>query len=289
MNNLEYNSLDKSEYPFKSNYYQSKYGKVHYIDEGKGEVLLFLHGTPTWSFLYRYYIKELSTNYRCIAIDHLGFGLSDKNKDFEGTPQAHNKILEEFITNLNLKNINLIVHDFGGVIGLPYAINHPENINKLVIFNTWLWETKSNKDVVKVGKILNSAIGKFMYLNLNFSPKVLFKKAFYDKNKLSKSIHKQYILPFPNKNSRYGLLKIGQSLLDSSDWYQANWNKIDKIRDKNTLFLWGVKDEFIKVDFLNKWESTFTNKKVVRYDAGHFVQEEFPKETISEIKKFLEE
>ena len=285
--NIENNFIDKQEYPFNSNYYKTENGNIHYIDEGKGEVLLFIHGTPVWSFLYRNYIKELSKSYRCIALDHLGFGLSDKNKDFEGTPQAHNKNLELFINHLKLDKFTLIVHDFGGLIGLPYAIDNPDKINKLVIFNTWLWETKNNKDVIKVNNILNSKIGKFLYLNMNFSPKYLIKKAFFNKSKLSKSIHKQYINPFPNKDSRYGLLKIGKSIFGSSDWYETYWQQIQKIKDKPKLFLWGEKDEFIKLEFLKKWESTFTNKKVISYNAGHFLQEEFPQETLNEIKSFL--
>lgn len=279
--------LDKIEYPFQSKFYNSKYGKIHYIDEGNGSILLFVHGTPTWSFLYRNYIKELSKNYRCIALDNLGFGLSDKPIDFKGTPELHSEILTKFIDELNLKDINIIVHDFGGTIGLPYAINNSNNINKIIIFNTWLWETKYNKEIQKIDKILNSAIGKFLYLNLNFSPKVLLKKAFFDKSKLSNNLHKQYMLPFPNKTSRYGLLNIGKSLMGSSDWFKSNWERIDSISQKDTLFLWGIKDEFIKEEFLKKWLSKFTNSKVKKFQAGHFVQEECFEESLSEIKEFL--
>jgi haloalkane dehalogenase len=283
------NWLDKSEYPFQSKWFTSEYGKVHYIDEGTGEIILFVHGTPTWSFLYRNIIKELSKSYRCIAIDNLGFGLSEKPINFEGTPQAHNQILDKLISQLHLKNINLVVHDFGGTIGIPYAINNPENINKIIFFNTWLWETKNSKDVQKVDKILNSPIGKFLYLYLNFSPKILFKKAFYDKSKLSKNIHKQYISPFPNKNSRLGLLKIGKSLLGSSDWYESYWSKIEIIVNKKTLFLWSEKDEFIKPEFLEKWLTKFKSAKVKKYDTGHFPQEECFAEIIVDLKEFLKE
>jgi len=110
--------LDTKEYPFSSNYLETQWGKIHYLDEGKGETILFVHGTPTWSFLYRNYIKELSKNYRCIALDHLGFGLSDKPKNFPGTPQLHSENLKALIDALQLKDITLVVHDFGGPIGL---------------------------------------------------------------------------------------------------------------------------------------------------------------------------
>ena len=96
--------LDSTLYPFENKYIQLESGKMHYVDEGEGELILFVHGTPTWSLLYRDYIRELSKNHRCIAMDHIGFGLSDKPSEFEGSPQAHSKNLKEFIEKLVLNN-----------------------------------------------------------------------------------------------------------------------------------------------------------------------------------------
>lgn len=279
--------LNTSEYPFQSNYYTTDYGKMHYVDEGKGDIILFVHGTPTWSFLYRNYIKTLSKQYRCIAIDHLGFGLSDKSKNFVGTPQEHAKNLTQLIEHLNLKNITLVVHDFGGPIGLSYAISNPENVKRIVMFNTWLWETKEDKDAQKIDKILHSRLGNFLYLNTNFSPTVLLKKAFHNKKHLSKQIHNQYKKPFPNKSNRYGLLNIGKSLIGSSDWYGELWQNADVIKDKPVLILWGEKDDFIKMNNLEKWKSFFSNEKTNVFDAGHFVQEEETEKTIQIITNWL--
>ena len=166
---------------------------MHYVDEGKGDVILFIHGTPTWSFLYREYVAELSKRHRCIAIDHIGFGLSEKPENFDGKPQSHSKNITEFIEKLKLKNITIVVHDFGGPIGLSSAIQNHDNIKQVVMFNTWLWETKSNPTAQKVDKIINSRIGEFLYLRMNFSPKFLLKKGIYDKKQLSKKNHKHTI------------------------------------------------------------------------------------------------
>lgn len=282
------NWLDKNEYPFQSNYLHTAKGKIHYIDEGQGEVILFVHGTPTWSFLYRNYIKELSKTHRCIAIDHLGFGLSDKPKDVLGTPSFHSKNLNLLIDSLQLKNITLVVHDFGGPIGLSYAIKHPNNVSKIIVFNTWLWSTKDDKDAQKIDRILHSRLGNFIYLNTNFSPKILLKKAFYNKKMLSKNIHKHYRNPFPNKKSRYGLLNIGKSLIGSSEWYQLQWEQMDKIKNKPFLILWGEKDEFIKKNNLDKWVNKLTNCKTYIFESGHFVQEEKFQESIKKMKDWLQ-
>ncbi len=279
--------LDKTAYPFESNFLDLPEGKLHYIDEGEGEVILFVHGTPAWSFLYRNHIKELSKKYRCIALDHLGFGLSDKPMDFAGRPEDHSRNLSILIKHLGIESFTLVVHDFGGPIGLSYAIAHPKKIERIVLFNTWLWETASDKNAQRVNSFLHGVIGKFIYLNTNFSPKYLLKSTFYNKKKINKKIHQQYYKPFPNKKSRYGLWNIGKSLVGSSDWYEAQWKQIDKIKDKPFLVLWGTKDKLIKEDNLEKWTSVLTNKTICKYDAGHFVQEEVPEETIQKITKFV--
>lgn len=286
-NTLEQSWLDSQQYPFTNQYIQLDVGKMHYVDEGEGETLLFVHGTPTWSFLYRKYIQELSKNYRCIAIDHIGFGLSEKPADFDGTPQSHSQNLSAFIEKLNLTNITLVVHDFGGPIGLSSAIQNHHRIKQIVMFNTWLWETKNNPQAQKVDKVLNSAIGKFMYLWLNVSPKLLIKQGISDKKNLTKAIHAQYIKPFPNRTSRHSLWNIGKALVGSSDWYQQQWQNLDVLANKPWLILWGKKDAFITPEYLQKWKQRLPKAVVKEYEWGHFLQEEKPTETIEEITRFM--
>lgn len=287
INTIEPSWLDTQEYPFTDQYIQLEAGKMHYVDVGEGETLLFIHGTPTWSFLYRKYIQALSKNYRCIAIDHIGFGLSEKSADFDGTPQSHSQNLTAFIEKLDLTDITLVVHDFGGPIGLSSAIQNHHRVKQIVLFNTWLWETKNNPQAQKVNKLINSAIGKFMYLWLNVSPKLLIKQGISDKKNLTKEIHAQYIKPFPDKASRLSLWNIGRSLVGSSDWYQEQWEKLDVLANKPWLVLWGRKDTFITTEYLQKWKQRLPKSEVKEYEAGHFLQEENPTETIEAIEEFM--
>ena len=150
--------LDTLEYPFTSNYFDYNEHKLHYIDEGQGETILFVHGTPSWSFDFRHIIKKLKTNFRCVAIDHIGFGLSDKPEYYDYSTQNHCKTLEQFVIEKQLDNITLVVHDFGGPIGLNFAIKNPEKINKTVILNSWLWSSKDDADFIKLSKILKSPL-----------------------------------------------------------------------------------------------------------------------------------
>ncbi|MEP0365697.1 MAG: alpha/beta fold hydrolase [Cyclobacteriaceae bacterium] len=281
--------VDTTLYPFENKFLRLEAGNMHYVDEGKGEIILFVHGTPTWSFLYRDFVKELSKEYRCIAIDHLGFGLSDKPDSIPGTPEWHSQNLSEFIRKLDLQNTTLVVHDFGGPIGLAAGIENSERIKKVVLFNSWLWATDQKKEAQKIDKTINSWLGKFLYLNMNFSPKVLLKKGFANKKNLSKEVHQQYIKPFPDKSSRIPLLNLAKALVGSSDWYQNQWEQLDELSDKEWLILWGTEDEFITMENLQKWQEKLSNSKTKEFDCGHFVQEEHTNESIKEIINFMNE
>lgn len=281
------NWLDTSSYPFEPQYFESSTGRIHYVDQGEGDPILFVHGTPTWSFLYRDFIKRFSARYRCIALDHLGFGLSDKPVDFAGRPEDHSENLIQLIEHLELENITLVVHDFGGPIGLGAALKIPHRVNKIVMMNTWLWETKTSAEVQKIDKIVNSWVGKFMYLNLNFSPNFLLKKAFHDKVKLTRKIHQQYIRPFPTKPSRMGALNLARSLSGSSDWYQTQWDQLDTLKSKPWLILWGKHDPFLSMDFLEKWKGALPQAEIHELESGHFVQEEATEQSISLMDDFL--
>ena len=274
-------------YPFDSNIMELSAGKMHYIDEGKGETLLFVHGTPTWSFVYRKLIKELATDYRCIAIDHLGFGLSEKVDGFSGKPEDHSANLAEFIQRMNLRNITLVVHDFGGPIGLGAALQMPDRVNKVVLMNSWLWATKEDPAAQKVDKIVNQWLGKFMYLSMNFSAKVLLKQAFSNKSLLTKEVHQHYLNPFPDKASRRPLLQLAQALVGSSDWYQTQWENLHQLADREWLILWGMKDPFLGATYLERWRNRLPFAKISELDSGHFVQEEKAEEVISAIRDFL--
>ena len=278
--------LDSTLYPFESKFFQLKEGRVHYIDEGKGKPILFVHGTPTWSFLYRDFIKALSAGNRCVAIDHLGFGLSDKPETFSGTPQAHAQNLSTFIQQKNLRNITLVVHDFGGPIGLGAALKNVDRIDKIVLLNTWLWGTKNNEDALKIDKLINGWLGKMLYLNFNFSPKVLLKKGFLNPKLLSRSIHQHYTKPFPTKKSRLSLLNIAKALVGASDWYEEQWVKLDKLAQKDWLILWGKEDQFIGSEYLTKWKKRLPMAEIQEYDCGHFVQEEATQVAINAIQQF---
>ena len=130
--NVNRSWLDRKDYPFKSNYFDLPMGKMHFVDEGQGLPIVFVHGNPGWSFEYRNSIKELSKTNRCIANDHIGFGLSDKPFDWNYLPKNQAENFEKFINHLKLDKFVLVVNDWGGPIGLSYAVNNPDKIKHLI-------------------------------------------------------------------------------------------------------------------------------------------------------------
>jgi pimeloyl-ACP methyl ester carboxylesterase len=246
-----------------------------------------VHGTPTWSFLYRHFITELSGSHRVIAPDQIGFGLSDKPEDWSYRPADHARNLETLVERLGLTDITLLVHDFGGPIGLSYAIEHPDNVRALVLFNTWLWSL-AGTPAERASRFMAGPIGRFLYRRLNFSPRVLVHAAFGDKGKLTKQVHRHYIAAFPSPAERQGAWTSAKELIGSSDWYKSLWQRRERIAGKPALLLWGMRDPAFKADALARWKETLRSAEVVEFaEAGHFVQEEAPQEAVREIRAFL--
>ena len=279
--------LDREEYPFRPNYFEVNGNRLHYVDEGQGPVLLFVHGTPSWSFDFRKIIKALSKNYRCIAIDHLGFGLSDKPARYPYSTPDHSANLERFVLENDLKDISLVLHDFGGPIALNVALKHPERIKSIVLFNTWMWSSEGDPDYAKLKRILKSPLLPFLYRNLNFSARFVLPSSFGDK-KLSGKILKQYTGPFGSRQKREGPLAFARSLLNDQEWFAGLWSQKEKLQDKNILLIWGMKDPVIKPKYLQKFAAGFPHSDVLELaGAGHFPHEEEPEAVIQSMEEFL--
>jgi haloalkane dehalogenase len=126
-------------FPFESRFADLPGWRLHCIDEGNGPTPLLLHGNPTWSFLYRDIVKGLSDRYRCIAVDHPGFGLSKAAPGYRYTPGEHALALEQLVQRLDLSDVTMMVQDWGGPIGFAVATRQPERFAGFVIGNTWAW------------------------------------------------------------------------------------------------------------------------------------------------------
>jgi haloalkane dehalogenase len=262
---------------------------MHYVDEGTGEPLLFVHGTPTWSFEWRELIRAFAPTYRCIAPDHIGFGLSDRPHNFPYTPEAHAENLAGFIQKLNPAPFTLLVHDYGGPIGLPICLEQPERVKRLVLLNTWMWSFVGDRGMERNARFAGSWLGRLLYRWANFSLRVITPQAYADKSKLTPQIHRHYLDRFPDRWSREAVLwRLAQSLLGSSHYYDTLWQKRAKLSGRPALIIWGMKDPAFPPYQLARWREVLPSARVVELDnAGHWPHEEAPDRVIDEIRSFL--
>ncbi len=282
------NWLNRDIYPFSPHYYQTSAGRMHYVDEGQGQPVVMVHGNPSWSFEHRDLIKALSPDFRCIAPDHIGFGLSDKPINWTYLPEEQAVNFEIFMESLDLQEVTLVVGDWGGPIGISYAIRHPERIKALVITNTWLWSVKRDWYYQMFSGFMGGRIGRTLIRRYNFFAGTMVRTIFGDKSKLTEEVHRHYLMPFENVEERKGSWVFPYHIIESSEWLDELWSLRESLIGKPMLLAWGMKDIAFREKELKQWASAFPGAKIVRYPAaGHFVAEEQAGALAAEIRALL--
>lgn len=282
--------LDRAAYPFRSRALTLAAGRVHYVEEGEGEPIVFVHGTPSWSFEFRHLLRGLSATHRCVALDLLGFGLSERPRDFPYTPEAHARVVEEFLLRLDLPRFTLVVHDFGGPIALPFAVKHPERIRRLVVLNSFMWPLDEDPELQRAARFAGSWLGKFLYRAFNASLRLLMPYAYGDRRRLTSAIHAQYLAPFAERDARVRVLwQLACALLASRAHYAELWAQRARLAAIPSLVIWGMADRAFPARCLERWLGALPHARAVRLSsAGHWPQEEAPERVLDELREFLD-
>ena len=280
--------LDRTEYPFATRRVTIEGIGMSYVDEGDGPTVLMVHGTPSWSFLYRHLVRGLRDGYRCVAPDLPGFGLSDKPGGDAYRPEDQARRLTAFIDALGLKDFTLVVHDFGGPIGLAHAVDQPERVRSLVMFNTWMWSLAQSRQVAWLMRALSGRMGRLLYERLGFSVNVLWRHAVRDR-RYTRAVHAQYGAALRRPAARHATWIYARELLGSSAWLEALWQRRERIARLPALLVWGMKDPaFARA--LPRWRALFTDARVVEWpDVGHAPPEVRGPESAALVRRFLEE
>lgn len=283
-------------YPFTSRYLYINGLKYHYIEEGCGEPVAMIHGNPTWSFYFRRLIKDIMPNFRAIAPDHIGCGLSDKPdpKIYNYRLKSRVDNFEALMNHLNIdKKINLILHDWGGMIGMAYALRHPEKISKIVIMNTAAFlPPKAKKLPLRLKIIRNfNLFGTIAVLGFNlFSYAALYMAS---SKGLTKDVKKGLTAPYNCWKNRIATLKFVQdiplSVNDPSfDLVKSVDENLSRLSHIPMLICWGRKDFVFDDDYLYQWHIRFPNALIHTFsDAGHYLLEDAPDKASMIIKNFL--
>jgi haloalkane dehalogenase len=283
-------------YPFKSHFIDIGGLRYHYIDEGHGEPVLMIHGNPTWSFYYRNLVTGLSSNFRCIVPDHMGCGLSDKPDltQYDFRLKSRIRDLEALIGHLSLnRRFNLIVHDWGGPIGMAFALAQPERISRLVIMNTAGFFPPDGKRLPLRLRLVRNLIPVSgpLILGLNLFARAALHMAPY--KQLPKDVQKGLIAPYNCWNNRLATLKFVQDIpLHPGDPSHGLIEFIDRnlfrLKGIPMLILWGERDFVFDPDYLQQWRIRFPEAQYHRFkDAGHYLLEDKCEDVLRLVCDFL--
>jgi haloalkane dehalogenase len=274
-------------FPFDSHFLEVDGARVHYIDEGQGPVFLGLHGNPTWSFLYRHIVNGLKNQFRCVALDYPGFGLSSGPPGYRYTIAEHARVLEEFVSQLGLEGITLMVQDWGGPIGFSVAVRHPERFRAFVIGNTFGWPVRGEKTFERFSKLMGSDIpGGFLVKRLDLFTNV-FVPGGIKRKKLSKAEKQMYKRPHPTSASRVPVHVMPREILAAGELLSEVEQGLSGVADRPALIVWGDRDQAFKEPQRQRWERTFPDHKtVILRGASHYIQEDAPEEIVAAIKQW---
>ena len=259
--------------------------RIHYVDEGQGETLLFLHGNPAWSFQWRELIKGLRGSYRCVALDYPGFGLSTAPPGFGYTPREQSIVLEEFVDALNLREMTFVMQDWGGPIGLGLAGRRPELVKRFVLGNTWTRKTELSEARGIFSVIAGGAIGEFVQMNFNGFTSFAISQGVV--KELPSEAREMYLRPFRPLDRRGIAAFYPGQIIAADDYFAEVEAGLENLRDRRTLIFWGLRDPGMPRADLEGFERIFPNHKTIELpDADHFFFEDAAPLMIEEIKTF---
>jgi len=284
-------------YPFEKHWLELDDLRLHYLDEGSGEPVVAVHGNPTWSFYYRDLVRELRDDYRVIVPDHMGCGLSDKPGDdaYDYTLSRRIEDFSRLMDDLGLDDVNLVVHDWGGIIGLGWAVRNPERVKRLVIFNTAAFHLPKTKSFPwQLWMVRDTPLGPLMVQGLNGFARGASHLA-CTRKKLSNEVRDAYCAPYDSWADRIATLRFVQDIPlgpgdPGYDIVSDTAERLEVFRDRPVLVCWGGKDFVFDHHFLAEWQRILPEADVHRFaDCGHYILEDASEEIIPLIRRFLAE
>ncbi|MDP0499150.1 MAG: alpha/beta fold hydrolase [Verrucomicrobiota bacterium JB022] len=278
-------------YPFDGKLYLLTNGHcLHYVDEGSGPPILMLHGNPTWSFYYRNLVLGLRDQFRCIVPDHLGCGFSDKPQDFNYRLDAHIQHVEELVDHLRLDRVHLVVHDWGGAIGMGFATRHPDRVGRITVLNTAAFHLPSIPR--RIALCRHPFWGGPLVRGLNgFAWPATFMTTVQP---LAEQVKRGYLFPYRNWHDRVAIHRFVQDIpLEADHPSRPDLQRIEQglefLSRSDLQILWGGQDWCFHDGFYDEWCRRFPRAPTQYWaDAGHYVLEDKASEVLERVRSFVE-
>lgn len=266
-------------------------GNMAYTDVGQGSPIVFLHGNPTNAHLYRYLIRALAPRHRCIAPDYIGFGRSDAPADCSYRPPLHATLIERLLRHLDLTNLTLVLHDWGGPIGLSYALRHPDTVQRLILMNTWAWPLTHRPLIRFFSRVIDTSAGRESIERLNAFARVgMPLTRGTHSSTLPDWIH-SYANALDTRPRRHACWIFARSLLRETEWLRALWTHRTELQTPAVLLCWGMADPaFGTESTLARWQSLFPHASLARRPSvGHYLPEELGPALVPPVRSFLQQ
>lgn len=260
--------------------------RIHYVDEGTGDTLLFLHGNPSWSFQWRDLIGGLRGSHRCIALDYPGFGLSTAPPGFGFTPGEQSRVLEEFVEHLGLRDLTLVMQDWGGPIGSRFAARHPQRVRRIILGSTWAWKTDTREPRGLWSVIAGGPVGEFAQRNFNAIARLGLEDSIA--RELPRDVRDVYLRPFQPLARRGIAAFYPREITAAHDFFEEVEAGLPSLSGKPALIFWALEDPGFPRTDLVRWQQTFPNHHTVELThAHHFFFEDHADTVVSEIRAFM--
>lgn len=280
-----------AEYPFASHGLDLDGVRLHYVDEGHGRTLLFVHGNPTWSFAWRKFIAALAPDYRCIAVDHIGCGLSDKPAGYEYTIDQHVANLVSLIDALDLRDVTLVGHDWGGCIGMGAAVERPDRFQRFVLMNTAAF--RSTRIPLRIAVCRIPLLGALGVRGLNLFSRAALSMAVTRPERMTPEVRAGYLVPYDSWAHREAVHRFVQDIPlrpshPSYDRLVRIEEGLAQFRDRPMLLPWGEQDWCFTPAFRDEFLKRFPQAESFPLpDAGHYVFEDAHERLIPRMSEFL--
>jgi haloalkane dehalogenase len=279
-------------YPFESHFLNLGLHRLHYVDEGSGEPLLFVHGNPTWSFYWRNLILAFRDRFRCIAVDHIGCGLSDKPQDYNYTLQQRIDDLCEFVQRLDLTGITLLAHDWGGAIGLGTVLRVPARFARIVLFNTGAFPPPFVP--WRIAACRTPILGTFAVRGLNAFARGALTMAVERPDRMTADVRAGLLAPYDNWANRVAVDQFVRDIPFSHR--HPTWQVLERIEagltslaDRPIQLIWGMKDWCFRPECLARFQQHWPQAEAQPLGhCGHYVVEDAYERIIPLVADFLQ-
>ncbi len=263
--------------------------RLSFLDEGRGKVIVFVHGNPSWSYLYRNMVVDLRGNFRCIALDHIGCGLSDKPQEYSYRLADHRDNLAALLDALQVEKCTLVMHDWGGAIGMGWAVNHPDRVEKLVVMNTAAF--RSRRIPLRISVCRWPLIGPLLVRGLNVFAGAAVHMAVA--GKMDREVAAGFLMPYDSWANRIGILRFVQDIPLGEQ--HPSWkellrieNRLAVLSDTPMLICWGGRDFCFTEHFYTQWQQRFPGAECHYFaDAGHYLLEDAYGQVFPLVEQFV--